>query len=345
MSQASIPGSGERTPLREQFIVSPLFDAVFFLGSPLIALAAVLGAASLVSDQSVSDAVLLFMAVGHHVPTMLRGYADPEEFRANRYRLLAVPAVLIPVLVLVVLTGSKLLYMVFVWDQYHFVRQHYGFLRLYDVRSKQIEKSRLDLDQWLSFSLFVAIVAHSDFYAYLYSLRLYEMIGPFHAGLGPMLRQASVTFAAVVALGWTVDLLRRLSAGQAVPVLKIALFGSTYGVWWYAYTWLSDPLLSYAISSCFHCLQYDALAWYYNRKKASSLPVSSGAQVFRFLHEGRNLWLYVAAILGYGAFSWVGGMVAPSTIFLLNRTTGLLHYYYDSFIWRVRRPEFRRSLA
>ena len=28
----------------------------------------------------------------------------------------------------------------------------------------------------------------------------------------------------------------------------------------------------------------------------------------------------------------------------VDRTTAVLHYYFDSFIWRVRRPEFRKLI-
>jgi hypothetical protein len=50
------------------------------------------------------------------------------------------------------------------------------------------------------------------------------------------------------------------------------------------------------------------------------------------------------AVGGYGLLSQVGGLVVPGAVFVLNRTTGMLHYYFDSFIWRVRREEFRKHL-
>ena len=61
----------------------------------------------------------------------------------------------------------------------------------------------------------------------------------------------------------------------------------------------------------------------------------------RNIHEARYVWLYVAAILAYGVFSTVGKEISIVPILALNTTTGLLHYYFDSFIWRVRRSEFR----
>jgi len=66
--------------------------------------------------------------------------------------------------------------------------------------------------------------------------------------------------------------------------------------------------------------------------------------VFRTVHARGKLWLYVLSLLAYGALSELGRGVAPSVILTLNLSTGLLHYYFDSFIWRVRRPAFRKHL-
>ena len=46
-----------------------------------------------------------------------------------------------------------------------------------------------------------------------------------------------------------------------------------------------------------HAASLNALAWHYNRRTAATLPVEPAAQVFRYLHEARHLWLYVGAIL------------------------------------------------
>jgi hypothetical protein len=95
MSRSEVPpGRGEPieppSPLRslspDRFIVSPLFDSLFFIGSPLIAIAVVLGAWQFFPATTVEGHVLLYMAVGHHVPTFFRAYGDPDEFARNRMR-------------------------------------------------------------------------------------------------------------------------------------------------------------------------------------------------------------------------------------------------------------------
>jgi len=329
---------------RQRYIVSPLFDWVFFIGSPLLAVALINLATFWFSESAISGVVLTFMAIGHHVPTFLRAYADPDEFKRNRYRLVVVPILVVGVMALLAIRGSQLLNLVFVWDQYHFVRQHYGFMRIYDAKNGLATRSGPNLDLWLCFSLFIYIIAKGDLYSFIYAYSFLDAGLPPPAWLGTLLYQISAAVAVAVVGLFALDLLRRVREGQRVSPLKIAITLTTYGVWYYAYVAYSNPFLSYAISSFFHCFQYDALAWHYNRRRAATLPETE-AGLFRFLHAGRHVWAYVLAIFAYGLFSTVFGSVAPLLVLVINRTTGVLHYYYDSFIWQVRSADFRKNLG
>jgi hypothetical protein len=330
---------------RDKYIVSPAFDWIFFIGSPLLAVALVQFATRFFNEAQVAGAILTYMALGHHVPTFLRAYGDPDEFSRNRFRLTAVPICVIVVIGLLAALNSRLLALVFIWDQYHFVRQHYGFMRIYDAKNGSTVNTGPNLDLWLCFSLFIYIIAKGDFYSYVYANSLFDagIVPP--TWLGPLLLDASFAIAATVLLLFVVGMVRRARQGEPVSLLKIVVTLTTYGVWYYAYVVFSNPFLSYGISSLFHCLQYDALAWHYNRRKATALPEAPNTRVFRFVHASRHLWAYVGAILAYGLFSSFAGNMAPFVVFVLNRTTGVLHYYYDSFIWQVRRAEFRKVLG
>lgn len=329
---------------RDEYIVSPLFDWIFLIGSPLIAIAVVLGAVQLLPKAQVEAYVLTYMALGHHVPTFLRAYGDPSEYDTNRFKLITIPAVVVPILFLIYLIDSRLFMLIFIWDQYHFVRQHYGFMRLYDAKVGNIPTGRYNLDQLLSFSGFICIIAYSDFYSYVYTGTFYDLGLVLPPWIGTVLRQGSLSVTAILGILYVLDIQRRWAQGERITVLKLAIFANTYGVWYYAYVVLSDPLLSYSISSFFHCLQYDAFAWYYNQKKARTLDRTKGNLIFRYLHGSRMWPLYVLVIFGYGFLSGTAGGVAPGLIYFVNRTTGVLHYYFDSFIWRVRRAEFRKHL-
>ena len=116
------------------------------------------------------------------------------------------------------------------------------------------------------------------------------------------------------------------------PLLKDAVLGGSKGG-------INTELVVF-----FHCLQYDAFAWYYNHSKAQTLSPGPQNAFFRTIHSSNRLWMYVGSIFAYGFLSHILITSAPAAVLLVNRMTGLLHYYYDSFIWRVRRQDFSRHL-
>ncbi len=341
MSSATVP---TRVPLRDQYIASPAFDWILILGSPLLAVAAVLAVAPLLPQGGVEYYILTYMAVGHHVPTFLRAYGDPDEFSRNRFQFITVPLVVAPLVLALTFIDTRLLTLIFVWDQYHFIRQHYGFMRIYNVKAGVPSDVDARLDQWLCFSFFVCILAHSGFYGYMYADSFYNLGIRFPNWLVEIVVSGSLAVSVVVGVIYLVRLQSRIAHGLPVAWLKLVLFATNLGVWYYAYVVLANPLLSYAISSLFHCVQYDAFAWFYNRAKARSLVPTRSNAFFRTIHESKFLWLYVAAIASYGIVSTFGKEFSLGFFLALNTTTGLLHYYFDSFIWRVRRSEFRNHL-
>jgi hypothetical protein len=329
---------------RSHCIGSPVFDAFFVIGSPLLALASVLGAAQLIAPARVEEYVLSFLAVGYHVPTFLRAYGDPDERARSRTRLTIVPVALVLLLVALNAVDSRRIALTFVWDQYYFVRQHYGFMRIYDAKARAIDARDARLDLCLCFSWFAWIVAESDLYSYIYASHLFDAGLTPPAWLGSGIRNLSLAIALALTLRYALRLGEHWKSGRPIAWLKLALTATTYGVWYFAYVELSDFTLSYAISSAFHCLQYDAFAWHYNRAKAGALGEREGSRLFRAVHAPGRLWIFVLCIASYGVLSWALLAAAPTAVLLVNRCTGLLHYYFDAFIWRVRQPDFRQHL-
>jgi len=343
------PGAGFSEPRGlfdpKRYVVSPGFDWLFFIGSPLIAVAVVLGARSVLPDGQISYYVLAYMAVGHHVPTFIRAYLDPSEFRRNRFELLVIPLLVVPLVFLCTATLPALIALTFIWDQYHFVRQQYGFMRVYDAKAGAEPKKRAwNLDQLLCFSLLVCIISWSDLYSFTYTGGFFDLGVDIPAWFGPVARIGSLSAALVVGVLFVADLGRRISRGLPVSAQKLAVTATTFGVWYYAYVVIGDLFVSYAIASFAHCFQYDAFAWFYNHKKASTMQPDRSNAIFRYVHSSKRIWLYIAAIFAYGQFSSFFRLVDPLFILALNRSTGFLHYYFDSFIWRVRRDEFRAHL-
>jgi hypothetical protein len=92
------------------------------------------------------------------------------------------------------------------------------------------------------------------------------------------------------------------------------------------------PLLGAPLFEIFHDVQYLAIVWAFNLRRAGELrPILRGL----FRPTSVSLFIYVGAVLAYGALGlaplgdvWSGLLAASQ----------LLHFYYDGFIWKLRDP-------
>jgi hypothetical protein len=146
--------------------------------------------------------------------------------------------------------------------------------------------------------------------------------------------------------------------GYFVSVAKLALFVTTFGVMFVAYTpnsWILSWApgwtfnVGFAVIGIVHMTQYLAIVWRYNRS-LSKQPGRARAGLFGKLHA-RGGWLigtgYVVLCLLYGA-SLTGQHQSRwlmSVLLALGFTSTLLHYYFDGFIWKLRHAQNRETLG
>ena len=132
-------------PLRAQrspYVVSPAYDWVWFLLSPVVALA--LGIVVARSDAARSPFVLAGadttwagLALGvliqaHLVAVVFRSHVNAAVFARHRLRFVVVPLVLFALLTVSEWLAAASLVVATFWDVYHSGAQTFGFARLYD---------------------------------------------------------------------------------------------------------------------------------------------------------------------------------------------------------------------
>ena len=99
----------------------------------------------------------------------------------------------------------------------------------------------------------------------------------------------------------------------------------------------------------FHDFQYLTIVWVFNRKRAQSDAGSGAFTRFVFGRSGAFIGVYLGMIVAFGGLRYVEEALMQG--FLRNfltgviATTGLLHYYYDGFIWKVRDEQVRQMLG
>ncbi len=139
----------DRTVPAQRWIINLPCDMLFFIGIPLLSLAALLAAANYYASVDIAWFVLAFFAVGNHLPGFMRVYGERELFDRHKAQFLIAPVVIAALVGWSVYNGHLGFFILLaLWHMWHFLMQHYGLMRIYEVKQRKPFNlsSRLD---WL----------------------------------------------------------------------------------------------------------------------------------------------------------------------------------------------------
>ncbi len=372
---------------QQNWVIDRRSDGLFIIAAPLISLVWAL-AFVLWFGPAVVLTIFAVFNVAHHLPTFIRIYGDRDLMRRFRWSLLLGPvlpfSLAMCVAAYVVLGGydmTNVLYLMIIlqlWDPWHFLMQHYGFMRIYD-RNNQVRRavaSRMDLMICSTWFIFI-MVATLDWLPNL----LYESYR-FHGFpilflLDGGVYQVVQALCLVAALAATVAYLGYLAFCRAqshfVSRAKVMLVIITFGVMYLTYVPNSlitalvpdwNFALGFAVLGMVHVTQYLAIVWKYNRG-LSRREGAARSGIFQELFS-RGGWnvasAFVLACLLYGFILTflqsnrfniesggdglhMGARWFMGVIFAVGFTSTLTHYYFDGFIWKVRHKENQENLG
>lgn len=387
MTTVAVGNQASSTP-KQNWVLSPAGDVVFIIGAPVLSFvwAAVtlerLGTAAVWGIFSVFN-------VAHHLPTFIRIYGDKELLRRFRWSLLLAPIVpfsgamvLFAVLILndYPLTNIFILFIILqIWDPWHFLMQHYGFMRIYDRHNRAPRR----LSSWMDYMVcatwfvFIMVAVLEWLPQLLYELKVKHglpLLYLFDSGVYPLVQNLALAVAlasSVVYGGYLAWCYRR---GYFISPAKLLLLLITYSVMYFTYVpnaamdyflpeWTAQ--LGFATLGMVHVTQYLAIVWKYNRGLAARENRARAGGFEKAFARGGLLVLggYVLACLIYGVL--LTNHIRPfasfgftsqqeyktamkfliATLVSAGFTSTLLHYYYDGFIWKVRHKENRENLA
>jgi hypothetical protein len=359
----------------QNWILNPALDALCIIGAPLIVLSLVLVAFAVLRPVAATVLVLgvhVVMTVAHHMPTFIRIYGDVELRSHFKWTLRLAPA--IPLAFSLAIVGyidyhgypvELFLYvylMLALWDPWHFLRQHYGFMRIYDRPNTAPRPLAARMDLILCATCFVFIMLASGEWlsgmlADLYTGARLPLLMAFSSRTIELLTWISGAAALAAMTAYGVYLCWCWRQRYFISAAKLALFIVTFSVMYLTYTpnaWIrglapgwSFPV-GFAAIGIVHMTQYLAIVWRYNRGLAAKAE-RSRAGIFRSLHA-RGGWLaaagYVALCLLYGDLitlkydsRWLMSALLP-----IGFTSTLLHYYFDGFIWKLRHRQNGENL-
>jgi hypothetical protein len=219
----------------------------------------------------------------HFYATISRTYLDKRERAEHPWLLvgslgwlLLGPACLYATLV----TGNRAPFMAFwlfqvLWAYFHVVRQHYGFMALYQRRNGEAAGGMNALDYWcfhvVMFGLVAALLLQYP------DLRQALGLGPRYTGLEAAIIAWSLPLVLATAALWLVLQVRAWRATRRLNGPKLLLLASyvpfhvlllLYPTW--SGSW--DFLFVQAAFTMPHNLQYMAIVWFYNRNRFGADP-------------------------------------------------------------------------
>lgn len=330
------------------YIAARAYDWVFFLLPPSLglALAALLAWTGWsqrgleLQGKPVSYVELTVGALihAHLAAVLVRSHGRRELVRRHPVRMLAVPPALFALLYASPAARVVASVAVVYWDVYHSAMQTFGLGRSYERRAGNDPEAGRRLDLALNLALYVGpIVAGATFLdhaEHLAELRDAGWDGAARAAAAlaahrSTLAAVGAAITAGILVTYVAGYVNLARAGHRVGVPKVFLL-STTGLCSLV-AWSLNPWgLAFAIMNFFHAVQYLALVWWTEgRGRLGARPWAARLAPLA----------YLAVLLGYG---WVADRATADgqlALWAAAQTVALLHFWYDGFVWSVRRAE------
>ena len=340
-------------PKRNLWILSSWRDLILYVGTPILLIPLFTVAQARWSAQEIYLFVAAFGALGHHLPGMIRAYGDRALFERFKWRFIIAPIFLVAVCVGFYfwdINTNPVVMIVFLWGVWHGMMQTYGFGRIYDAKIGSFASAtrRLDFAMcaiWFAAGVILSPARMTDTLEGLYGCGL-----PFISPAGIHVLQQTFWIAAIgVAIIWLGNYVWMWTSGTRQNPVKLALFATSIAFWWYCNNGVANILAGIALFEVFHDVQYLSIVWIYNRNRVEKDSSIGGFMRFIFRRSGSLMGLYVGLVLAYGSIGYLNSYLSVDTITRvltgIVAASGLLHFYYDGFIWKVREKSTRASLG
>src|SRR3989454_229346 len=191
----------------------------------------------------------------------------------------------------------------------------------------------------------------------LSSQRMADTLETYYASGGPFIppwllhnaQQVMLAGAIAVSVLFLFNFSRMWAEGKRPNPVKLALLVTSIAFWWYCNNAVTNILAGIALVEVFHDVQYLSLVWIYNRSRVEKDSSIGGFMRFVFRRSGSLIGLYIGLVFAYGSLAYFNTRLEIETVKRVLTgvvaASGLLHFYYDGFIWKVRDRSTRENLG
>ena len=346
-----VPPVPTTVPKRNLWILSSWRDLLLYVATPLLLVPMFALAQARWSAQDIYLFVTAFGALGHHLPGMIRAYGDRALFERFRWRFIFAPVFLAVVCVGFYWFDLKgVVLIVFLWGVWHGMMQTYGFCRIYDAKTGAFAALTRHIDFatcaiWFAAAVLLSPQRMTDTLELVYA----SGVPPIPPGVMHAVQQIMLGLAIAVAIVALGNFIWMWSIGKRSNPVKLALLVTSISFWWYCNNGVANILAGIALFEVFHDVQYLSIVWIYNRNRVEKDKTIGGFMRFVFRRSGSLIGLYVGLVLAYGSLGYINSHLEMETVKKILTgviaASGLLHFYYDGFIWKVREKATRQSLG
>ncbi|MBP9923874.1 MAG: hypothetical protein KBF92_08595 [Bacteroidia bacterium] len=347
------------------WIKSRLYDFLFILFPPFACLLVIYFFPHLFINEKHESELLWFILivcidVGHVYSTIYRTYMDKETIRKNRMLLFLSP-------LLLYLTGVMLhsIHPLFFWRAmaylavFHFIRQQYGFMRLYSRNEKQNHFFRkIDTVTIYAATLYPIIFWHfkgqQNFNWFIENDFLFIN----QPGLTPVF---FVIYLAILFI-YLVKEIFIVFTEKKFNLPKNLLMLGTIVSWYMGIVYFKGDLTFTLLNVVSHGIPYYALVWAYGNNQQKKITMKENWMKLFF--NPKNIFLFVGflVVLAYleemlwDGFIWkehnsvfpltnllpdlTGFKNLTSLVIPLLALPQLMHYFIDGFIWKMKKDKF-----
>lgn len=339
--------------VRGAYIAGPIYDAVMFIAAPALALALgiAISGTPLADDEielwgRAGTATSLFIGsfvMAHLVLVVVRSHLNPQIFARHPRRFVAVPLLLWFVLCASDWALACAIVLTVWWDVVHSSLQTFGLGRIYDARLGNPPELGRRLDLGLNLLLYAGpILAGATLLEHLSPFAAFERVGAVifrqvpiqaEAHQGAVAR-ALIACGAIYLLVYVLGYIRLARRGYRVSPQKVALLVLTGAC--SIYTWGFNSFgEAFFIMNFFHAWQYFGLVWWSER---GNLRRRLGLERVRW-GGAAALAAMVIAAGAYGLWAELVDAREQRVALSVTLVVSLMHFWYDGFIWSVRRRE------
>lgn len=348
--------------VRNNWLYTPLHDFIFILAPPFVVLFILfLLPSGLLQSQDLTDYQWLWLVlavdVAHVYSTLFRTYFDKDERKYYGNMFWLIPFVCFAAGIFLYALSDHVFWRVLAYlAVFHFIRQQYGFMRLYsrgedqkiaDIKSAFIKKFDAVVIYILTLYPIWYWHTHNRNFVWFTDSDFFQV--DFNDYRVPFFIYITSIILYICKELWGLLKTKQLNVGRNLIVLGTGLS------WYFGIVYFNGDLAFTALNVVSHGIPYMALIWFYKKKENKSQTLLTKTILLRwgwtvlilcvliFAYAEEALWnglvwqehqAIFPFIKVFSEFDFTGHFVWLVPLLSLPQTT---HYVLDGFIWKKKR--------